>query len=154
MGRLVQRKFMKELETAKRKDKKEIILVLNVIRSVLFRKDTQPGQPAIIRIDLIRKVAVQVFMGILGVLLGIFVWWQANLNIFNMVNELGIIDINVNPVLAIIASGILVGSGTSPIHSIIKYAESKTDNQKREAEIAHLKASLKHHQKLSRETSQ
>lgn len=154
LGITIQKKFIKELEKAKGKDRKEIILILNVIQNILFRKDTPAGQPAILRIDLIRNAIMRLVMGIIGIVLGIFLCWRANLNIFDMMSELGVIEISINRVLAVIITGILVGSGTSPIHSIIKYAESKKEDKKREAEMARLKASLSHHQQLSREISQ
>lgn len=142
VGAYLQKKFISELKKTEEKNKKQVLLVLKALQSVLLRKKIQQGQPVTIRIDLIRKVIVRVFMSMLGIAIGIFLCSKADLNIFNMINELDVITINVHPVLAIIISGILVGSGTSPIHSIIKYAESKKEHQKRQAEIARLKASL------------
>ncbi|MBN1349099.1 hypothetical protein JXJ21_06810 [candidate division KSB1 bacterium] len=143
LGLVIQKKYTAILESAKKKNKEEFLMALKALRSVLFRENAQPGLPAIIRLDLLRKAVIRIFMVLLGVIFGILLCGLAMLDVFQMINELEVISLNVNSTLAIILSGILIGAGTSPVHSIIKYAENKKESQKRQAEIARLKASLK-----------
>lgn len=118
-------------------------LIFNTIKSITYKRATAAGEPIVLRIDFIRKVILHVIMQIIGIILGIVLAFLTQMNIFNMVNMLDITEIRVPSVLGIFITGILIGSGTSPVHSVIKLAEDRKDSQKREAELARLKSALK-----------
>lgn len=143
LAEFIKRRMEKHLRAAQEKGRKEMKLVMNVIKSTIFKANVKTGEPVIIRVDLVRKALMVAVIQGLGILVGIWLAFQIRMDMFDMMNQLGVTDFHVKSFWAKLLTGILIGAGTGPIHSFIKYVESKKESQKRQAEIARLKASLK-----------
>lgn len=139
----VKRRMEKNLRQAQVVGRKEMKLVMNVIKTTIFKTNIQAGEPVVIRVDLIRKVLMMAIIQGLGLIIGIWLAFEIRMDVFKMLNQLNVTEFHVNPFWGKTLSGVLIGSGTGPIHSLIKYVESKKEGQKRQAEIARLRASLK-----------
>jgi len=138
----IQRSFIRQLEQSKHHGHRRRRLILKAVKSIMFKNSTTSGVPVVIRIDLVRKIALRIIMQVIGIIFGISIAFQTNMDVFQMVNKLGITDIPIPAFWSVLITGILIGSGTSPVHSIIKYAEDLKENEKRNAEIAEIKARL------------
>jgi hypothetical protein len=143
LAEFVKRRMEKNLRQAQAVGRKEMKLVMNVIKTTVFKANIQAGEPVVIRVDLIRKALMIAIIQGLGIFIGVWLAFGIRIDIFKMMNQLGVTEFHVNPFWGKAVTGVLIGSGTGPIHSMIKYVEGKKDGQKRQVEIARLKASLK-----------
>lgn len=143
LAEFVKRRMEKNLRQAQAVGRKEMKLVMNVIKTTVFKANIQAGEPVVIRVDLIRKALMIAIIQGLGIFIGVWLAFGIRIDIFKMMNQLGVTEFHVNPFWSKAVTGVLIGSGTGPIHSMIKYVEGKKDGQKRQVEIARLKASLK-----------
>ncbi|MBN2090536.1 hypothetical protein JW964_13060 [candidate division KSB1 bacterium] len=142
LAQKIQKAIVHQFEKLEARNPKTRQLVFNAIKAITYKRSTAPGEPIVLRIDFIRKVMLHVIMQVFGILMGILLAFLTHMNIFTMINTLEITEIRIPFVLGVLVTGILIGSGTSPVHSIIKYAEDRKESQKREAEIARLKNAL------------
>lgn len=143
LARKIQKAIIHQFEKLEAKNPRARQLIFNAIKSITYKRATSSGEPIVIRIDFIRKMMLHVIMQIIGIFMGIILAFLTHMNIFAMINTMNITQIQIHSVLGILITGILIGSGTSPVHSVIKLAEDRKESQKREAEIARLKGALK-----------
>jgi hypothetical protein len=143
LARRIQKAIVHQFARLEAKSPKARQVIFNAIKTITYKRSTAAGEPIVLRIDFIRKVMLHVIMQIIGVLMGILLAFLTHMNVFAMINMLNITEIRIPTILGILITGILIGSGTSPVHSIIKYAEDRKETQKRDAEIARLKNALK-----------
>ncbi|MCK5738025.1 hypothetical protein KAH55_02545 [bacterium] len=127
----------------KKDDARSIQFVVNVVKSVLLKKRVAAGEPIFIQVDFIRTLVIRVLTQAIAILLGITVAFGTHMNVIELVNSLALTNIHLPSWLGMLLTGILIGSGTSPVHSLIKGVEHRKDEKKREAQTAYLKSRMK-----------
>jgi len=143
ISRYLQKKFAEALKKVESKGQKNVRKVIDAVKANIFKANTQVGEPVIIQVCSVRKVVITIMIQLIGIIIGISIAFKTNMDIFERVAQLGLNQFKVTHFWGELLTGILIGSGTSPVHSLIRYAESKKESQKRQAQIAQLKASLK-----------
>ncbi len=138
----IQQRAIQELSQLTTHDSKKRRLILNVFKNVILKSDAQPGEPVVIQVDAVRKISMEIIMHTLGIIIGILLAWFSEIDILKILQQLDIIYIHLDRIWSVLLTGIILGTSTGPIHSIIRYAENKKESQKREVEKARLKAEL------------
>jgi uncharacterized protein YacL len=138
----IQQRAIRELNQLTVHDSKQRRLILNVFKNVILKSDAQAGEPVVIQVDAVRKMSMEIIMNTFGIVIGILIAWFSGVDIFKILQQLDVIDLNIGRIWSVLLTGILLGTSTSPIHSIIRYAENKKESQKRAVEKARLKAEL------------
>lgn len=139
----IQRKLERGLRKAQASGRKEMQLVINAVKATVFKVNPAAGEPVIVQVSLVRRVMKAIILQIIGIAVGILIAFKTQMNIFILVNKLQVTDLYVNPFWAKLLTGILIGAGTNPVHSVLNYIEGQKESQKKQAEVAQIKAALK-----------
>jgi hypothetical protein len=138
----IQEKLKRGLLKAQSSGRKEMQLVINAVKSTVFKANPAAGEPVIIQVALVRRVMLAIILQLIGISIGILIAFKTNMDVFALVNELDVTHLYVNPFWAKLLTGILIGSGTSPVHSVINYIEKRKENQKQQVEVEKLREGL------------